>query len=265
MFSLSSEKVSVRNSGAGATTIATDGGSQNSIEAATINVAGDHNTIVNGSKIKEGPKKSEEVYDYAAAQYYLGLAYQDGRGIAFSDSKAVQAWLEAAIHGNADAQFLLGRAYEFGRGVQASQTEALKWYKMAANQGNADAMNSVGNFYKGDKKSIQKDSKEAIRWYEEAIKRNNINAMYNLAQMYYSGDGIARNRRKALCVAAVGTVAPSGATRYLRPPNRLGLSGRNISIVSGCAGGSRCPLVWPFMGAVFCKRFSLILSLFVSC
>ncbi len=52
-----------------------------------------------------------------------------------------------AEHGDAGAQFSLGFAYSNGKGVPQDFAEALKWYRRAAEQGNAGAQHGLGLMY----------------------------------------------------------------------------------------------------------------------
>ena len=45
----------------------------------------------------------------------------------------------AADQGDAAAQFNLGVMYDNGRGVLKDEAEAVRWYRLAAEQGDADA------------------------------------------------------------------------------------------------------------------------------
>ena len=51
---------------------------------------------------------------------------------------------KAADQGDADAQFFLGVAYQDGEGVEQSDKEAVRWYRQAADQGKADAHFCLG-------------------------------------------------------------------------------------------------------------------------
>ena len=52
--------------------------------------------------------------------------------------------LQAAAQGNAAAQFNLGVMYENGQGVRRDDAEAVKWYRQAAAQGLAKAQSNLG-------------------------------------------------------------------------------------------------------------------------
>ncbi len=67
------------------------------------------------------------------AEYFLGLIYKSGYGIAADPQRATH-WFElAANHGNADAMFMLGNAYAHGEGVKPDAKRARKLYQAAAN------------------------------------------------------------------------------------------------------------------------------------
>ena len=51
-----------------------------------------------------------------------------------NDKEIIQLWKLAAEQGNATAQYNLGVAYDNGRGVAKSHQEAAKWYRLAADQ-----------------------------------------------------------------------------------------------------------------------------------
>ena len=54
---------------------------------------------------------------YAAAQFNLGVRYDEGEGVPQDDEEAVRWYRLAADQGDADAQFNLGTMYAEGQGV----------------------------------------------------------------------------------------------------------------------------------------------------
>jgi len=74
-----------------------------------------------------------------AAQYYLGLMYEKGRGVTRNDAEAAQWFRRAADQGHADAQYSLAVMYMDGRGVARDDYEALDWLTLAAKQGHKPA------------------------------------------------------------------------------------------------------------------------------
>jgi TPR repeat protein len=66
---------------------------------------------------------------------------------ASGDKAALEALLSAALEGNVLAQFFLGVSYDNGEGVAQDYAQAAQWYRKAAEQGLAEAQNIVGVFY----------------------------------------------------------------------------------------------------------------------
>ena len=76
----------------------------------------------------------------AAALIALGLK----QAVWSDDVSDFRENLQAAAQGNAAAQFNLGVMYENGRGVRRDDAEAVKWYRQAAAQGLAQAQFNLG-------------------------------------------------------------------------------------------------------------------------
>ena len=115
----------------------------------------------------------------AVAQAYVGCAYDQGRGVAQSDSKAVEWYQKAAVQGHADAQYNLGVMYRVGQGVAQSDTQAVGWWQKAAVQGVAGAQYNLGWMYDQGQGVAQSDS-QAMEWYQKAAAQGNANAQANL-------------------------------------------------------------------------------------
>ena len=64
-----------------------------------------------------------------------------------SDTEAAKWFRRAADQGDALAQFYLGVMYNEGRGVPQDYAEAAKWYRLAADQGDAQAQYNLGLSY----------------------------------------------------------------------------------------------------------------------
>ena len=82
----------------------------------------------------------------------------------------MEALKAQATAGDAGAQFALGSAYEEGRGVPADDRQAAWWYRQAAQQGHADAQCSLGVLYASGRGVVQ-DDKEAVKWYRLAAEQ----------------------------------------------------------------------------------------------
>ncbi len=106
----------------------------------------------------------------AAAQYNLGVMYDDGRGVTQADAEAVKWYRKAAAQGQAEAQYNLGVMYDDGQGVTQDYAEAVRWYRKAAEQGVAPAQARLGiMYYEGH--GVVQDYVQAHMWLNLAAAR----------------------------------------------------------------------------------------------
>ena len=103
----------------------------------------------------------------AAAQYNLGLAYNNGRGVRKNEQKAFWWWRVAAEHGDPTAQFYLGNMYRAGIGVPQDIQQAFKWYRKAAEQGVAKAQFYLGEMYQNGH-GVPQDNVLSHKWFNLA-------------------------------------------------------------------------------------------------
>lgn len=106
----------------------------------------------------------------AAAQYYLGTLYAEGRGVAQNDATAVLWFERSAEQGNPDAQYNVGASYASGTGVPKSYAEAAKWFQRAADQGMVFAQVNLGLLYAAGN-GVPQDNIEAFKWLDIAFRR----------------------------------------------------------------------------------------------
>jgi hypothetical protein len=69
------------------------------------------------------------------AAFYLGLMYEEGKGVTQNYTTAAAWYRKAAEQGDVTAAFYLGLMYEEGKGVAQNYTTAVAWYRKAAEQG----------------------------------------------------------------------------------------------------------------------------------
>lgn len=105
----------------------------------------------------------------AAAQYYLGTLYAEGKGVAQDDATAFKWFQRAADQGNAAAQYNVGASYAAGIGVDKSDADAAKWFRRAADQGMPFAQLNLGLLYAAGN-GVPKDSVEAFKWLQIAFR-----------------------------------------------------------------------------------------------
>jgi TPR repeat protein len=128
-----------------------------------------------------------------AGDYEDGWAAYERKDYATAFSK----FRSAALQGSAAAQYNLGLMYDEGLGVAQDYREAVRWYQLAAQQGNANAQYNLGIMYK-DGQGITQDYTEAVRWYQLAAKQGKDKAQYNLGVMYEKGKGVAQDYKEAI-------------------------------------------------------------------
>jgi hypothetical protein len=125
---------------------------------------------------------------YASAQFNLGHMYSNGEGVKQDHFEAVRWYRLAAAEGLKEAQFNLAKKYEKGQGVLEDYAEAVKFYRLAAAQGLALAQVNLGLMYaKGT--GVLQDYAEAVRWYKLASEKGDADAQFFLGTMYYTGQG----------------------------------------------------------------------------
>ena len=187
---------------------------------------------------------------HVESQYYLGVIYEQGRGVAKDRKAAIKWYLKAAEHGHTEAQLALGFMYSSER----DDTKAIKWYTKAAEQGDTRAIGSLVDHYafadmyiRGKRgvalddteaikwcmkllemgysskrfcillgdiyvrgRGVEQDSMEAIKWYTEAAERGNPTGYCRLGEMYEFGRGVACDYAEA--IKWYTEAAESGAT-----------------------------------------------------
>ena len=72
---------------------------------------------------------------YAAAQFGLGLMYNNGYGVNQDYHQAVKWYQKAAEQGHAKAQGLLGTMYVLGQGVRQNDATGKMWLGKACDSG----------------------------------------------------------------------------------------------------------------------------------
>jgi TPR repeat protein len=118
----------------------------------------------------------------------LGLAYENGWGVA-ADYAAARQWLQmAADSGAAAAMSNLGRLYENGHGVAQDYAKAREWYEKAADKGFGTAMSNLGTLYQFGH-GVAQDYAKAREWYERGADAGDATSMSNLGDFYLNGYG----------------------------------------------------------------------------
>lgn len=131
-----------------------------------------------------------------------------------------------AEQGDASSQYYLGIMYDEGKGVRQNYVEAMKWYRMAAQQGDARAQFNLGLlYYKGH--GVPKNYSEAAKWYMKAAKGNIAQAQVSLGMMHYRGEGVPKDNVLAYMWF---DLAASGSHESEDNIKELAVRGRNLLV-----------------------------------
>lgn len=101
-----------------------------------------------------------EAADHGYAQYYLGMMYLKGQGVAGDAKKAGEWFRKAAEKAIPQAQYRLGELYFQGRGVPKDYEFAYIWYSVGATHQHRLSVNAIG---KAREKLSREERTEADR------------------------------------------------------------------------------------------------------
>jgi TPR repeat protein len=117
-----------------------------------------------------------------AAQFALGILFQEGKGMSKNVQVAMNWYQRAAVNGHVPSQYNLALLML----EDASTVEkGIEWLKMAANGGGDKAMLSLGNLYLSGQ-GVKADPGEARNWLENAAKLGNVDASFRLGLLHDS-------------------------------------------------------------------------------
>lgn len=130
----------------------------------------------------------------ADAMHLTGLCYRQGLGGTRDAEKAKAAFARADQMGYPKSKCALGEML-LADAAQAAQGLAL--CRQAAEAGDVDAQVTTADaYFKGQ--GAKRDPAEARQWYEKAANQQNAQAARKLGEMYASGDGGRRDKKKAM-------------------------------------------------------------------
>ena len=139
------------------------------------------------SKAAEWFRKAAELGD-AKAQYNLGIAYNEGKGVPQDFGQAAVWFRKAAEQGIPQAQNNLGFLYQQGQGVAQDSSQAAEWFRKAAEQGYAQAQRNLGRVYR-DGQGVKQDRGLALLWLQKAAAQGDEQAQADLNQLKTSSKG----------------------------------------------------------------------------
>ena len=155
-----------------------------------------------GKGVKKDPQTALKYFQAAikqnlpAAQYYLGVKYYAGLGVKKSPSKALDLVTRAAEQDHLQAQFQLAYFYDRGIGTPVNLKKATQWYTRAAENGFGPAQHALAARYlTGHGTSLNLE--QGVFWLEKAADQNDMDAMRDLGFLYYQGMGVNKDWARA--------------------------------------------------------------------
>ncbi|NNE82925.1 MAG: sel1 repeat family protein [Alphaproteobacteria bacterium] len=159
------------------------------------------------------------------AEYQVGLAFLNGRGVARNDAGAL-IWIRRAVGGNhAAAMYQLARAFRLGTGgININEGLALEWYENAIEDGYVAATPELVELFiigavraakDGNNEDARENIASAIAWSERSVTAGDPAMTFAFAQNLDSGFGgvTAEDDRSAVAIyqiaAQQGSLAAS--------------------------------------------------------
>lgn len=107
-------------------------------------------------------------------------------------ASAIRVIRPAAERGSADAEYWMGLAYDSGRGAPLNYSEAARWYRLAAEQGELGAEQNLGLAYAMGK-GLPQNYGEAVKWFRKTAARGEPLGQSALGFAFGRGDGVPRD------------------------------------------------------------------------
>jgi len=117
------------------------------------------------------------------AQFYLGLAYKEGKGVEKNLEHAHSLFLKAALQGHSLAQLYVSADYMNGEGVTQDIKEAFFWLEASVNAGNANAQVNLADLMLSMKPDVA-SVRGALDLFFRAADQNYAEAAYRLGLLY---------------------------------------------------------------------------------
>lgn len=149
-----------------------------------------------------------------AAQFYLGIKYSAGLDVKKNTRKARQLLLKAAQNDHLQAQFQLAGFYARGEGGPEDQQQATYWFSKAAESGYGPAQHSLAaRFLTG--KGVALDLDKGIFWLKKAAEQYDTDALRDLGFMYFKGMGVNKDYQHARDLLLLPAEEGSGLALFL--------------------------------------------------
>lgn len=149
-----------------------------------------------------------------AAQYYLGVKYSAGLDVTKDPHKARQLLIQAAQQGHLQAQFHVANLYAKGEGGPQDQQQATYWFNQASENGYGPAQHSLAARYLTGKGTAL-DLDRGIFWLKRAADQHDTDALRDLGFMYFQGMGVDKDYQQARDLLLLPAEDGSGLALFL--------------------------------------------------
>ena len=126
------------------------------------------------------------------------MFYEEGRGVAKSDSLSIKWYMAAAEKEDAYALYRMGLYHEQQdsaknlKGKELKKSPTFGYMLRAAEKGFPEAYTKIAQYYTNGG-YVKKSRKKALQWYERAAQYGNLQAQEYVAECYEKGRGVEKN------------------------------------------------------------------------
>ena len=131
--------------------------------------------------------------DKPEAMFYLGLMYDEGRGVLKDSRKAAELFHQSAQGGYGRGCNAIGVCYRDGDGVEKDIEVAIRWFEAGAQLNTPACYRNIGYIYR-DKKQYAK----ALSYWQKGADLGNVYCHHGIASLYLNGQGVQPDAVKAL-------------------------------------------------------------------
>jgi TPR repeat protein len=133
------------------------------------------------------------------ARHMLAFCLASGDGIKQNKEEAAELWRGLADENNPTAQYNLGALLTDKEYAGYNPKMGIKLLRKSAKQHFALAQTMLGiYYYEGFDNIIKQNTQDARQWFHKAAKRGDSVAQYYLGELFYEGNGVAANHKKAV-------------------------------------------------------------------
>lgn len=162
----------------------------------------------------------DEDWEEAAPQFrtlhQMAVMYRQAKVILY-DGESKWSEQESAVQslerlwewGFTAAAHQLGKCYREGLGVIPDDEKAEMWFRLAAESGLGCSQYALGKLLQSENRI-----EEALHWYEKASANGNQYADYRLGKIYLTGEGVSKDKEKAVVHLTASAEAENQYAQY---------------------------------------------------